>query len=275
MLLDNNQLVENNPENLAKNLFEISSEQRLRILLLLLKKNNTISVIAKELGATVPEVFRNFERLVKAGLIGKESDGSYHLTLHGKTVCTNLPSLLFVSNFKKYFQNHSFGDLPTKFIQRIGSLSEANHIKGVVKVLETWKKIHKNSKEYIFNILAEVPYSSDIIEVVVEKAKSETKIRSIFSENVIIPDERKEVFEKLNFKKFIEKGTIERKMIKDVKIVVLVNEKEACLMFPGTDDTADMSEMLYSNDKNFHEWCLDYFNYCWEKSNTFQELKIK
>ena len=266
--------MDNLSEKIAKDLFEIASEQRLSILFYLREEKSSISKLAKKLDATVPEVFRNFDRLVKAGLIEKNLDGNYGLTLYGKTVCTNLPSLFFVSLFEKYFKNHDFGEIPEKFIQRIGDLGTAQHIKGVVRVLEKWKNIHQNAKEYIFNILAEVPYSQDIIEVVAQKAMSGVKINSIFSENVVIPDERKEIFEKLQFKKFIDKGIIERKMQK-VKVVLLLNEKEACVMFPSKDGEADMSEALYSMDQKFHEWCYDFFNDCWNKSGIFQERKLK
>ena len=251
----------------------IASEQRLEILFRLKEKKSTVSVIAKQLDATVPEVFRNFERLAKAGLIEKGVDGNYHLTLYGITVLEQIPSITFLSQNEKYFKNHDYGNIPTKFIQRIGALRSANHIKGVVKVLDRWKEVHKNADKFIFNILTEVPYSPDIIEVVGEKAKKDVKIRSIFSESVIIPDARKEIFEKLHFKKFVDKGIIERKMKKDVQVVVLLNEKEACIIFPK-DGEADMSEMLYSSEQDFHEWCMDYFNYCWENSGAFQERKL-
>ena len=91
--------VDYNSEDLAKQLFEISSEQRLKILFRLQKQKSTISKIAKELQATMPEVFRNFGRLTMAGLIEKDPDSNYHLTLYGRTVCANLSSLFFVKNF--------------------------------------------------------------------------------------------------------------------------------------------------------------------------------
>lgn len=262
-------------EKIAKELFEIASQQRLGILFYLQEEKSTVSKLAKKLDATVPEVFRNVDRLVKAGLIEKDPDGNYGLTVHGRTICTNIPSLFFVSEFKKYFSNHDLGKIPEKFIHRIGELSSAEHIKGVVRVLEKWKKIHQNAKEYIFNILAEVPYSKDIIEVVEQKAKSEIKIQSIFSDDAVIPDERKELFDKLQFKKFIDKGIIERKMRDETKTILLLNEKEACIMFPTKNGDADMSELLYSDDAKFHDWCKDYFRYCWETSSIFQERKLR
>jgi predicted transcriptional regulator len=265
--------VEYTAENIAKDLFEIASEQRLEILFRLGEKKSAVSAIAKELGASVPEVFRNFERLVKAGLIEKEVSGDYHLTIYGNTILAQIPSLTFLSKHKDYFKNHDYGNIPTKFIQRIGALSSGKHIKGMVKVLEKWKDIHKNSEKYIYNILSEIPYSPDIIETVAAKAKQYVNIRSVFSEQVIVPNARKEVYEKLQFKKFIEKGVIERRMQNDVQVVVLLNEREASVLFPKNGE-ADMTEMLYSSDPAFHEWCFDYFQHCWASSAPFQERKL-
>jgi len=262
-------------ESAANDFLELASEQRLGILLKLLEEKSKISTIAKEIGATVPEVYRNFERLTKADLVMKDADGCYELTTYGKTICSLVPSLRFVSQNRKYFKNHDFGDLPQKFIQRIGALEKGQYVKGFVKVLEQWKEIYKNSDEYICNILSEVHYSADLIEPIVGKVKKGVKLNSILSESAIIPKERKQIIEKLGLKKLMETGRIERKMKKDVKVVLVLNEKEACVMFPTIDGEGDLSEMFYSNDPLFHEWCIDYFKYCWDTSGVFQEAKLK
>ena len=56
-------------EKTANDFLELASEQRLAILLKIQGGPVKVSIIAKELEATVPEVYRNFERLVKAALI--------------------------------------------------------------------------------------------------------------------------------------------------------------------------------------------------------------
>lgn len=258
---------------IARDFLEFASEQRLEIIFRLFAKKSKVSVIAKELGATVPEVFRNFERLVKADLIEKDTDGSYHLTVYGMTVCNQIPSLAFVAANKKYFKNHDFGDLPQKYIQRIGALEQNQHIKGFTKVMERWKNIIENANEYIYGILLEEPL--DLLEPIANKAKKDVKINSIFSESTIVPKGRKQLIDKLDFKTLTKNGLVERKMRKDVKIGVFLSEHEACVMFPTLDDEADISEMFYSQDKAFHEWCLDYFRYCWYGSEAFKESKLK
>lgn len=262
-------------EKTASDFLELASSQRLGILLKLLDKKSKVSIIAKELDATVPEVYRNFDRLVKANLIVKDVDGDYSITTYGKTICGQIPTLEFLSQNRKYFQNHDFGDLPQKFIQRIGALEKGKHIKGFVKVLEQWKSIYKNSDTYIHNILFEVPYESDLLETLVKKVNKGVKVNSIFSESAIIPKDRKQTLEKFGFKKLIEQGSIERKMRENVQITVILNEKDACVTFPKSDGEIDMSEMFYSDDNDFHEWCLDYFKYCWDNASVFQENKLK
>ena len=262
-------------ESSANEFLELASEQRLAILLRLNEQKSKVSVLAKELDATVPEVFRNFERLVKAELITKDSDGSYGITAYGKIVCSQVPSLQFLSRNRKYFKNHDFGDVPQKFLQRVGALLEGEQIKGFVKVMEQWKDVYKNANEYICNILFEVPYTADLLEPLVKRIGNGVKLRSILSETAIIPKERRQMLDKLGFKKLIEQGRIERKMKKNVSAMVILNEKEACVMFPKISGEVDISEGFYGNSSAFQEWCLDYFNYCWDVAGPFQESKLK
>ena len=160
-----------------------------------------------------------------------------------------------------------------KFIQRIGALAEAQPVKGFVKVLEQWKSIYKNADEFIYQLFTEVPL--DLIEPVLTKAKRGIKLNYIFSESVIVPKGRKELLNKLGIKELIDKGLVERKMQKDTNVVVVLNEKEACVLFPTLDGACDMREMFYSKDQLFQEWCLDYFRYCWYNAGQFQESKIR
>lgn len=258
--------------NAAKEFLELSSEQRLGIILKLSEKKSKISIIAKELDATVPEVFRNFERLAKSDIIEKDADGFYHLTTYGMTICGQIPSLLFVSENKKYFKGHNFGIIPQKFIQRIGALNSGKHYKGFTRIMELWAQICDNAEKYIYDILSEEP--PELIGPIVSKAKAGVSINSIFSETAIVPKDREKIIEKLGVKKLVTDGVLQRRMKKDVNVIVILNEKEACVMFPDKDGEVDMSETFYSTDSSFHEWCLDYFRYCWNESSTFQESKI-
>jgi predicted transcriptional regulator len=262
-------------EEVASRFVELAGEQRLEILLKLQNNHNTkISAIAKELGATIPEVYRNFERLINADLISKNPDGSYSITAIGTTLCSYVSMVNFLIKNKKYFKSHDFGQLPEKFIQRFGSLDRGEAINGFVKVQEHCKEIYENAEQYIYNILFEVSYTPDLMELLIKKVSNGVKIRSIFSESAIIPKERKTVIDKFGFKEYIQQGVIERKMKSDVGTIVILNEKEAGVMFPSNGEV-DVSKAFFSKDGAFHEWCLDYFNHSWDTSDVFREIKLK
>ena len=157
----------------------------------------------------------------------------------------------------------------------MGALEKGDTVKGFVKVQERWKEIYSDAEKYIYNILFEVPYTLDLMELLVKKINLGVKVQSIFSESAVIPKDRKQVLDKLGFKDLIQQGKIERKMQQDTKTIVILSEKEAGVMFPSAGGDADMSEAFFSKDKEFHEWCLDYFKDCWEEAGPFRETKLK
>jgi predicted transcriptional regulator len=261
-------------ENAANEFLELASEQRLGVILYLNKERSNLVNLARHFDATASELHRNLGRLVKAGIVKKDSDGMYQLTLYGKAICAQVPTFSFMSKNKKYFENHDFADLSIKHVQRIGALLDSELITGYVKVMEQWETVYKNAKEYIFNILIETPYNEKLLKILEAKLNNKIKIASIFSDHVIIPKERNEILAKFDFTKFVRDGFLERKMKSGVKIGIVLNEKEAGLSFPSNDGEPDMSKMFYSKDDSFHEWCLDFFNDCWKRSTLFQEAKL-
>ena len=257
----------------ANYVLDLASPQRLNILFKLLSKDSTPTEIAKELESTKQEVHRNFMRLEESGLIEKKNNGKYSTTAFGESVCTQVPTIVFFSQNQKYFEEHTFGNIPYKFKLRCGQLATSQHIKGISKVLEQWKSIYKNSDKYIYEILSEAPL--DLIEPLVKQIKKGIKFQYIFSESTVVPKGRKALLKKLGFDNLIEKGFIERKMTKNVQTIIVLNEKEACVLFPTKNGESDLTEMFYSDDSMFHEWCLDYFRFCWYGSDEFIESKLK
>ena len=258
--------------NSADDFLELASEQRLDLLQGLLVKKSKLCELVKERNSTKTEIHRNLNRLKESGMIIKGNDGKYQLTSYGNLLCSLIPSQIFVSQNKEYFSNHGFGNLPQKFIQRIGALESGKIINGFTRVVEKWLTIFQNSNEYIAGIIIEEPMS--LIESIVKRAKKGVKVNSIFSDITIIPEGRKNIPYKQEIQELIENGIIERKMKKDVKVAVVLNEKEACVTFPTVSGEPDISKMFYGDDPIFHEWCLDYFRYCWENSQVFHETKL-
>ena len=123
-------------EDSEKTFIELSNSQRLQIINALKTRSMNLTLLAKHLGITMQEAHRNFNRLMDSGIVTRDSNGSYSLTTFGNTITTQIPSINFLSKNKNYFSEHNFGNLPMKFVQRIGSLDDSKFIQGLVAVIE-------------------------------------------------------------------------------------------------------------------------------------------
>jgi len=266
-------------EDSEKTFIELSNSQRLQIINALKNCSMNLTLLAKHLGITMQEAHRNFNRLMDAGIVSRDSNGSYSLTTFGNTITTQIPSINFLSKNKNYFSDHYFGNLPMKFIQRIGSLDDSMFIQGLVAVIEEIKEMYRHSNEYIYGMIPQVPL--DLIEVAA-KIVMERKIKFnyILPKNAVIPKKGKDFLNEINYPELLKSGLVERKMIDDVKVSVVLNEKKALLMFPSIKGETDMNGAFSNSidresNKLFHEWCLDYFRYSWLDSKPFDHSKIR
>ena len=262
------------PEEGAGSLFfELAGELRLSMLMKLIQKQYRLSQLAAELGATMQEAHRNMTRLIESGLVLKDSEGDLILTPYGITIVSLIPSYDFLFNQKEYFLEHTLEEQPRKFIQRIGSLHNCEIVHGVMAILQRWKILYAESNKYIKEIMAQVPL--DLIETVSNRVQMGVKFSYIFASNVVIPKGRSQMLEKIGWRNLIARGLVERRMIDEVKIMTIFNEKQSCVLFPNLKGEPDLNIMFYSEDNEFHEWCEDFFLYQWEKATTFDEGKLR
>ena len=128
-------------ENLYELLFELSNEDRYRILINLDREALTVTSISETLNLSKQEVSRHISRLSNAKLTQKRTDGSYYLTQYGKLVLKQIPGLNFISQHKGYFSTHTLTGIPLEFINRIGDLSNSNYSDDVMVVLYNIEKL--------------------------------------------------------------------------------------------------------------------------------------
>lgn len=261
------------PENGAGPLFfELAGNLRLSMLSKFREKSYRLSQLASELNATMQETHRNVVRLVEAGLILKDSDGQHTLTPYGKVVVELIPSLTFLHNHREYFLEHDISDLPMQLIHRLGSLANCEVVHGVLAIIQRWKNLYLESKSYIKEIMGQVPV--DLIEVLSTRIESGIKFSYIFGRDSVIPKGRSEILHKVGWTEFISKGLVSRRMLETVKIMVILNESDACVLFPNLKGEPDLNTMFYSNDKEFHSWSNELFELQWKLASSFDESKL-
>jgi predicted transcriptional regulator len=258
--------------------FELASEQRLSILFRLSKQSSKLAKLAKDLDVTMQEVHRNLNRLQDSGLIRKDANGQFFLTTFGTTILQQIPTMNFLSRNKEYFTDHYLGDIPMKFVHRIGALDNSDYIEGLVAVLERWKQIYDSAQEYIYGMLPQIPL--ELIESLLAILKQgRIKFNYILSQQTIVPRKRTDLLKDAGFQDLLKKGLVERRMVDKMPVAVILNEKEATVMFPALkrgQPVADLNSIFYSGRDSllFHEWCLDYFRYSWYGAKTFDESKL-
>ena len=262
------------PEEAAGSLFfELAGDLRLSMLTKLRQKQYRLSQIAMELDATLQESHRNMIRLIDSGLVSKDSEGDLFLTPYGKTIVSLIPSIDFLFEQKEYFLEHSLGELPLKFIQRIGALHNCEVVHGVMAILQRWKALYTDSDKYIKEIMSQVPL--DLIEIIGKRVQSGVKFSYIFAKDAVIPKGRSQILQKIGWHNLIAKGLVERRMLDKVQVMTIFNEKRACVMFPNLKGEPDLNIMFYSEDSEFHCWCEDFYEYRWEQAGPFDEGKLK
>lgn len=267
--------------NIEQTLFEVANTERLSILFKLKEENNNknknnknnLSNLSKELNIIVQEVHRHTNRLLKAGLIQKDSSSGYFsLTTFGNIVIMQLSALDFVSKNRNYFSDHTLGDLPLKFIQRVGSLVNSQLLTNSVAVFEYQKELFSTSRNYVYTILPEVPqYLIDSVMLTIEKG---VRLRYLLSYNAVLPKKRHNISKHEKFHTLINKEIVQRRMIDKAQVGLIINENQSMVSFSTVKGKIDMNSAFCSSDSAFHDWCLDYFNYKWENSKSYNPEKI-
>jgi predicted transcriptional regulator len=260
-------------EKTEKTLFELANADRLLILSELEKQHNTLSGLSTQLGIVVQEVHRNMNRLVEAGLVKKESGNRYSLTTLGYTTLMQLSSLKFVADNSKYFSEHSLSELPAKFIQRIGALANSSFLDNPVAVFEYQKDLIDGTQEYLYVALPQVP--SYLIEYVQPLFRRKgVKLHYLLALNAVIPKKRHTAAAHAEFYQLLKQGDAQRRMLKTIKTGIIMNEKQALVMFSTAKGEVDTGSCFCGDSEQFHEWCADYFKYIWQQSRPFDTKKL-
>ena len=260
-----------NFETIAGYFLELASEQRLLILDELSKKPSRINVLAKKLQVTPQEIHRNLDRLGHAGMVKKSLEDHYRITTPGNIMLSQMSLVSFLTKNKIFFDTHTLENIPLKFTKRLGVLEGCEHIKGVTAVLDKWRKIYVKSKDYIYDVLSESP--PEMMGPLMKRITNGAEYRHIISKEFREPEGRDEFLEKIGYYKFIEKGKIQRREHESVSVILLINEKEAGVIFSTSNNEPDLRNMFYGTSHGFHEWCLDYFEHMWKKSKKMSRIK--
>ncbi len=257
-----------------KILFELANADGLLIMCKLRdQKMNNLSKLAKELGLVVQDVHRNVNRLIEAGITQRDSTGYFSLTTFGDTMLSELSTINFLATNRDYFLEHTFSGISTKFIQRIGSLSNSQYIDNSVAMFEYQRQIISEAKVYVNTVLPQVPlYLFDFVTPILT---NDVKLSYMLPHNAIVSKKRHNERKHDAFYNFIRRGIVQRKMIEKCHMAIIMNEKYAMVMFQSIKGGIDMNSGFNSQHTIFHEWCFDYFDHMWQQAKHFDSKRLQ
>jgi predicted transcriptional regulator len=256
-------------ESLFDLLFELSNEDRLKILLELEKAPLNLSSIAKKLDFTAQGTSRNVARLVQIKLIERNPDGEYLLTSYGENALKLLASYEFLSSEREYILTHSTRWLPQTFISRLGELNKNVKVTEILDVVGNVARERRASAEYEWFITpGRLSSPRDAVDVV-NALKRGVKIRAIESLYYVPSEEvmRETPREILAFfEEEWRKGNLQARYLNEVKIRLYMTEKAVSILaLPKKEGEVDVLGYC-SRDPAFHRWCGDLFEYYWANS---------
>ena len=248
---------------------ELASELRCSILMSVSKKPAKLSSLARELDSTVQDIHRNVNRLTDTGLTRRE-DGSLHLTEYGRIVTKQIPYFIFMKKYEKFFESHTLGDIPEKFLQRIGALQNCEHVNSVTAVMERLKKLESGTKKQLRMMVSQA--WSEEGHIIIELLMHGVEVLSMVGKNTIMP---KEIMDSIgrSIEKMPANQKMQTKMAEKVDVALYISDEQAAVMFPNMRGEIDMGAILIGSDPAFYEWCNDLFNHYWERGGYFDVRK--
>ena len=262
-------------ENVCSLFFEISNEDRMRILQEIDQAPLKLTNISRKLDLTSSETHRQLSRLSEAKLVKKDVEGFFCLTPFGRQVLFWIPGYKFMADNREFFQNHTLSGIHPNFLSRLGDLSISDFSDDALVTVSHIETMITEAEEYIQNIhdqflLNAYPLASEAIQRGVT-------IRSIDPVTYNPPIQIKgevsvEVIQIMS--KALDDGKIINRQLENFDVFLWMSEKEvAILSFPKMEGKFDYHGFI-SKDENFHNWCNDLFKHYWSKAQPKNELSL-
>ena len=252
-------------EKLCDLLFEVSNEDRLRILLQLDKEPMRVTSISKELGLSIQETSRHISRLGEVGLTQKDVDGFHHLTSYGELVLKQLRELEFTTKNRGYLTAHSLAGLPAEYVKRIGDLADSTYIDDMMGFFHCIEKIIREAAEYVWLQVDQYPLVA--LASIIEALKRGVRFRVIEHKEMVFGphlglDSQEEIqaLTRTRYTPLVEQKTLDK-----INVFLFLSENRSALAFPTHDGRFDYRGFTTTDERSL-KWCGDLFQHYWERA---------
>lgn len=249
----------------------LSNGKRLEMLELCSKGNCSVAELANSLKLPQYVINKHLDLLVKESLLEKNSK-TYNLSSYGELIFKKCSSISFLNRNQRFFEDHDFGEIPSSFLQRIGSLGESRIIVGAHIMYSFWTRICKEAKKYIFCIFSYPPIL--VSEPIKQQIDSGLEVRLLFARGTRVL-ETNEFVRNLRLNHHTTYENLAKRRIDKLLPSLVLTEKECTLMFPDGKGSTDFHANFVSDEIEFRNWCLDFFNHEWGWGEPFSRFAKK
>jgi len=253
--------------------FELSNEDRLRIMLTLENEPLKLTHISKKIDLTSSESHRQLSRLLEIKLVAKDVEGFFSLTPFGEQALRWIPGFSFISDNSEYFQTHSLSNLPPELLLRLGDLSDCLFSDDALVSVSNIETMIREAGEGIYTIhdqflLSSYPLAGEAIErgVQVKSLDPEVYQPSLQHKGDVSKEDQT-----LLLQAFEEGRLLNRKMERFDVFLWMSKKEIAILSFPTLDGTFDYLGFTSKDDRAL-KWCNDLFEYYWGRAKPKHEL---
>ena len=244
-------------------LFELSNEDRLRILRELGKNPMKLSRVSERFDFTVPETARNMSRLVEADLISKDLDGCFHLTPFGEQALRFLPGYEFITKHKKYLKTHTLSTLCPMYLADIGVFASSEFVDIITSTLFNIENMIREAEEFVWVITDQIPAS--VLPIYIDTLKRGVDCRKIMPRNASIPPAIFKMGNDPAFTAAAREKKLESRYLDDIDLVLGLSEKVASIIFPDLEGKFDYVSFR-TKDAEALNWAKSMFLYYWNKA---------
>jgi predicted transcriptional regulator len=249
-------------ERLNRLFFELSSPERIDMMLELKKKSLKLSGVSRKMDLTVTESSRHLQRLREAKLIQKDTEGYFSVSPFGDLILSLISPLNFVTKNQKYFLEYDISPLPCEFVSRMGELLEGEIGGDIFSNLEYLEQELRKADKFIWIQTDQI--FKNLIPIVAEKIEQPFDFRFISPQEVMPPDSKAPLPSTT--------PNVKKRSLPKVDIVIVVTEKTAGFCLPDRNGKLDYRN-LHGNDPKFLKWCQDLFLHYWERAKPVNQCK--
>jgi predicted transcriptional regulator len=252
-------------DNVCNLLFELSSTDRLNVLLLLRKTPMKLSRVASKLDFTVQETSRNLARLSDAKLIKKDVNGAFYLTPYGEEALNLLSGFKFLFKNKEYFIKHTISCLPKQFETSLGMLENSEHIKDVMISFRNIEEMIARARESVWILTDQVLAST--IPFLVAALERGLEFKLLMPKAYVPTPSIRELVSHPVFRKATYSKKLESRFLDKVCVVLCLSESEvATIAFPNLEREFDYTGFKSENPLA-SEWSKALYAYYWERGS--------